>query len=92
MRITLKPIIVIQLKLAKTILVIGLLVKLLKSVTDVAGHVTSFDKKRKKQQNKTKYGTKNLNCCSYLSTKDKLRTNCEERFPLPRSRSPNIVC
>ena len=54
MRITLKPIIVIQLKLAKTILVIGLLVKLLKSVTDFAGHVTSFDKKRKKttKQNK----------------------------------------
>ena len=51
MRITLKPIIVIQLKLAKTILVIGLLVKLLKSVTDVAGHVTSFDKKRKTKQN-----------------------------------------
>ena len=50
MRITLKPIIVIQVKLAKTILVIGLLVKLLKSVTDVAGLVSSFDKKRKEKK------------------------------------------
>ena len=58
MRTTLKPIKVIQLKLAKTILVIGLLVKLLKSVTDVAGHVTSFDKKRKKNTKQNKIWNK----------------------------------